>query len=116
MPALNEPVSVNACEKAVLVVDQWCGFVIEGDGLEELDEVEYVSLRQLVWEGSWNQLVQELGHAIEHRSEGGREEADDRTAGMESIVLSCFFRFGRTYALGSSLPRPRNHGCRSVRT
>ena len=91
MPASNKAISVDAGKEAgqVLVVYQWCGFVIKGGGLEELDEVEYVSLGQVVWEGSLDQLVQE------HRSEGSREEADDRTAGME-----LFFRLGGTYALG----------------
>ena len=30
-----------------------------------------------------SQLVQELGYTIEHRSERGREEADDRATRME---------------------------------
>ena len=79
---------------------------MKSGGLEELNEVEHVSFGKVMWKSSGDQLVQKLGHAIEHRSERGREEADNRAAGVE-LLLS----FWQDICIGySSLPRPRDHG------
>ena len=88
MPASDEAVSVNACEKArkILVVYSWSGKRIKVGILEELDEIKYIAPCQVVGKRLGQKVVDQLGNAIQHWSKRCREEADNGSPGLELFL------------------------------
>ena len=86
---VDETIHVDAGEKAcqILVEDErcWCG--VEVCGLEKFDEVKNVPFGQVARASLRQELVNELGDAVQHRSERCMHTADDRAPGAISLSL-----------------------------
>ena len=67
---------------------------IEIGVLEELDEIKYITLGQVVGKRLGQKVVDQLGGAVQHRSERCREEADNGSPGLE-----LFLSFGENVSI-----------------
>ena len=95
-PAVDEAVGVNAGEKSgqVLVVELRCRHLVEVGVLEILDEVENVSLCQVVRKSFRKEMVNHLGDAVQHGSERGCKEAHNGSSCQELL-----FPFGQNVGI-----------------
>ena len=73
-------------KKPAMVVDLWCRVRIKIALFQELDEFKDVSFGQVVWKSHWHHLIKEFGDAVQHWSEWGCKEADDRST-REKLLL-----------------------------
>ena len=89
MPTRDKAIGVNTCEETreVLIVDLRCWVGIKVSLFQEVDELENISFGEVVWKGNGNDLVEEFGDAIQHRSKWGCEETDNWTA-REKLLLA----------------------------
>ena len=91
-PTVDEAIGVNAGKKAgqVLVVDERRCLGVEVTLLEELNQFKDIAFGQVVGKCRWDELVDELGDAVEHRSKWCGVEAHDGATRLRTELFLPF--------------------------